>query len=82
MPARLYLYDTLIERLAQDLEDMAAALGQLIQEEHAIVGQRHVTRHWHVPPADQPRIREGMMGRATRVGRGLVSGICYPTGLH
>jgi len=37
-PARLYLYDTLLERLAQDLKDMAAALGQLIQEAHAVVG--------------------------------------------
>jgi hypothetical protein len=37
-PAKLYIYDTLLERLAQDLEDMAAELGQFIQEEHAIVG--------------------------------------------
>jgi hypothetical protein len=40
--ARLYLYDTLLERLAQDLKDMAAELGQFIQEEHAIVGHLHV----------------------------------------
>ena len=37
--AKLYLYETLLERLAQDLEDMAAELGQFIQEEHAMVGQ-------------------------------------------
>ena len=37
-PARLYVYDTLLERLAQDLEDMAAELGQFIQEAHAVVG--------------------------------------------
>jgi hypothetical protein len=35
---RLYVYDTLLERLAQDLEDMAAELGQFIQEAHAVVG--------------------------------------------
>jgi hypothetical protein len=29
-PARSYLYDTLLERLAQDLEDMAAELGPFI----------------------------------------------------
>jgi hypothetical protein len=27
-----------------------------------MVRQRHVTRHWHVAPADQPRIRDGVMG--------------------
>jgi hypothetical protein len=53
---KLYVYETLLEQLAQDLQDMAAARGQFIQEEHAIMGQRHVARHWHVPPADQPRI--------------------------
>jgi hypothetical protein len=68
-PAKLYVYDTLLEWLAQDLKDMAAKLGPCIQEEHAMVGQRHVTRHRHVAPADQPRIRDGMVGRATRAGR-------------
>lgn len=37
-PARLYAYETHLERLAQDLENMAAALGQFIQEAHAVVG--------------------------------------------
>jgi hypothetical protein len=67
-PARLYLYDSIIERLPQDLEDMAAALGQFIQAEHAVVGQRHLTRHRHVAPADQPRVRDGLVRRATRAG--------------
>jgi hypothetical protein len=35
---------------------MAAELGAFIQEKHAMVGQRHVARHRHVAPADQPRI--------------------------
>jgi hypothetical protein len=48
---------------------MAAELGQFIQEEHAMVGQRHVSRHRHVASADQPRIRDGMVGRATWAGR-------------
>jgi hypothetical protein len=38
-PAKLYVYDTLLERLAQDLQDMAAALGPFIREAHAVVGQ-------------------------------------------
>ena len=69
MPAKLYVYDTLLERLAQDLQDMAAELGPFIQEKHAVVGQRHVARHGDVAPADQPRIRDGVVGRATRAGR-------------
>jgi hypothetical protein len=35
----------LLKRLAQDLQDMTADLGQFIQEEQAIMGQRHVARH-------------------------------------
>ncbi len=34
----------LIERLAQNFQDMAAELGPCIQEEHAMVGQRHLAR--------------------------------------
>jgi hypothetical protein len=30
MPAKLYIYETLLERLAQDLEDMAAELRPFI----------------------------------------------------
>jgi hypothetical protein len=55
-PAKLYLYETIFKWLPQDLQDMAAALGEFIEEEHAIVGQRHVSRHRHVAPANQPRI--------------------------
>ena len=62
---RLYVYNTILERLPQDLQDMASKLGSLIQEEHAMVGQRHLARHRHAAPADQPRIRDGMVGRDT-----------------
>jgi hypothetical protein len=34
-----------------------------------MVGQRHVSRHRHVAATGQPRIRDGVMGRATRAGR-------------
>jgi hypothetical protein len=37
-------HHALIERLAQGLEDMAAEFGELIQEEHAVVRQRHCHR--------------------------------------
>jgi hypothetical protein len=66
--AKIYVYQTLLERLAQDLQDMAAALGPCIQEAHAVVGQRHLAGHRHVTTADQPRIRNGLVGRATRAG--------------
>jgi hypothetical protein len=39
-PATLYICETILKRLAQDLKDMAA-LGPSIQEEHAMVGPRH-----------------------------------------
>jgi hypothetical protein len=49
-PAKLYIYETLLERLAQDLEHMTAKLGPFIQEEDAVVGQRHVARPGTCPP--------------------------------
>jgi hypothetical protein len=69
MYGRLYLCDALLEWLAQDLKDMAAELGPFIQEEHAMVGQLHLARHRHVAAPNQPRIRDGVVGRATRAGR-------------
>jgi hypothetical protein len=66
---RLYAYGTLLEGLAQDLEHMTAKLGPFIQEEHTVVRRRHHARHRHVAPADQPDIRDGIVGSATRVGR-------------
>ena len=48
----------------QDLQDMAAELGQFIQKAHAMVGQRHLSRHRHVAAAEQPRIREGVMAES------------------
>jgi len=64
-PAKLYIYETLLGRLPQDLQAMAAALGPFIQEERTIVGQRYLARHRHVTPTDQSRIREGLVGRDT-----------------
>jgi hypothetical protein len=78
-PAKLYVYETLLERLPQDLQDMAAALGQLIQEEHAMVRQRHLARHGHVPPTDQSRIRDGLVG--ARHGRVVTTAVRSPVRL-
>src|SRR5262245_60782978 len=68
-PAKLYVYETLLQGLAQHLQDMAAALRQLIQEQHAVVGQRHLARHRHVAPTDQLHIRDRLMCGAKRTGR-------------
>jgi hypothetical protein len=68
-PAKLYIYETLLERLPHDLEDMAAALGPCIQAAHAVVRERHFTLRRHVAPADPPDIGDGVMGGAKRAGR-------------
>jgi hypothetical protein len=57
---RLYLCDALIEGLAQDPQDMAAALRPCIQQEHPMVRQRHLARHGDLPAADQAHLREGV----------------------
>jgi hypothetical protein len=62
---RLYLEDTLLEWLPQDLEDMAAARGPYIQAAHAVAGQRHFARPRRVAPADQPHTQDGLRGSAT-----------------
>jgi hypothetical protein len=50
-------------------DSMAPELRQLIQTEDPMVGQRHLARHRDVAAADPLRIREGVVGRATRAGR-------------
>jgi hypothetical protein len=49
---RSYLCHVVFERLAQDLEDLAAELGPFIQEQHAVVRQRHLAGHRDVAAAD------------------------------
>ena len=68
-PARLYVYETLLQRLASHLQDVAAALGQFIQEQHAIVCQRHLARHRHLTPADQPHVGDRVMRGTARADR-------------
>jgi hypothetical protein len=57
MLARLYAYDPIPERLAQDLQDVAAELRQLIQQEHPVVRQRHFAWPRHLPATDQPSLQ-------------------------
>jgi hypothetical protein len=46
----------ILERLAQDLEDLARARGLLIQQHEAVVRQRHLPRHGPRVAADQANI--------------------------
>src|SRR5262245_29600920 len=74
---RLYSCDAVLERLAQDLEPMAAELWPCIQAEDAVVRQRHLARQRPLAPADPPDVRDGVMRGATRAGRhpgGAVTG--------
>jgi hypothetical protein len=51
--AKLYSCETILEWLPQDLEDMAAARGPFIQEEHPMVRRRHLPRYRHLAATDQ-----------------------------
>jgi hypothetical protein len=62
----LYSCDTLLKRLAQDVQDMAAALRPLIQEADPMVRPRHLARHGHLAAPNPPDSGDGMMGSPTR----------------
>jgi hypothetical protein len=63
----LFCSDVVLERLPQDLQDMAAALGPCIQEAHPVVRERHLARPRPVAPADQAHIGDHL--RRPRHGR-------------
>ena len=54
-PEKLYVDETLLEGLPQDLQDMEAKLGQFIQAEHAVVGARHLARPRQVVPPNNSK---------------------------
>ena len=58
-----------LERLAQHLEHVAAELGQLVEEEHAVVRQRHLAGPRDGAAADQAGVGDGVVRRAERPGR-------------
>ncbi len=55
-----------LQRLAQRLQRAAAELRQLVEEQDAVVGERHLTRARRVAAADQPRGGDRVMGCAER----------------
>jgi hypothetical protein len=60
--------ETVLERLAQDLEDLALALGPLIQPQEAMRRQGHLPRRGQLAAAAQARIGDGVVGGAERAG--------------
>jgi hypothetical protein len=67
--AKLYVYETLLEGLAQDFQDVAAKLRELIEKHDTMVRQRHLAWHGHLAPTDQPDVRNGVVRSATRARR-------------
>ncbi len=56
----------LLHRLAEHLEHMASELGQLVEEEHAVVGEAHLTRAKGCSAADQTRVAHGVVRSTER----------------
>ena len=60
----------LLQRLAQRLQRGPVELGQLVEEEHAVVREGDLARRHPRPAADERRVRGGVVGRAERARRG------------
>src|SRR5262249_46195019 len=65
--------DPHLERLRQDLEHMALALGQLSQPQEAVVRQGYLPRYGPVTAAEQAHVRDGVV-RSQERARGDDSG--------
>jgi hypothetical protein len=61
--------EALLDRLAQNLEDIAAELWQFTQEEHAVMRHRHLTQHGDMPAPNQLHIRDHVVGGGKGTGR-------------
>ena len=65
LPARLSVYDTLLQQLPQHLQDMPVELRELIQREHAMGGSDTSLGISTWPPPIR-RIRDGLVKSAKR----------------
>ena len=61
--------------LAQGLDDVAAKFGQLVEEEYAVMGERHLTWTRVRTAADETRVRNGVVRGAE--GPGGDEGLAY-----
>jgi hypothetical protein len=65
-PAKSFLKTSVLERLAEHLEDVPPELRAFVQEAHAMVRQRPLARPRDLAATDQPHIRDGVMRGAKR----------------
>jgi hypothetical protein len=56
--------NSLFQRLAQRLQGIAAELGQLVEEEDAVVGEAHLPRAGNAAAADEAGVGDRVMRRA------------------
>ncbi len=68
-----------LERLAERLERVAAELGQLVEEEHAVVREADLARTRERPAADQPGVEMVACGARNGPGRTSPAGGCAAT---
>ena len=52
-----------LERLAQSLQGVAGELRELVEEQHAVMGEARLARRRHRPAADQAGRRDGVVRR-------------------
>ena len=64
---RLYVCETLLERLPQHLQPMACACGPLVEAQPAVMRQRHLAGHGHLAAADHADVGDSVVWGATRV---------------
>jgi hypothetical protein len=60
--------DSIVERLAQPVQHMPCAFGQLVEEEDAMVRQRHLPGHGDLAAANQADVGDGVVWGAERPG--------------
>ena len=65
-----------LERLAHDLQSLAAELGEFVEKQDAVVGERDFAGAGVGAAAEQAGIGDGVVGRAKRAGdeEGAVGG--------
>jgi hypothetical protein len=54
---------SILRRLAQCLPPVAAELGQLVEEEDAVVGEAHLPGTGDAPAADEPGVGDRVVGK-------------------
>jgi hypothetical protein len=65
----LFCSDIDLQRLTHDLEPMAPARRQLMQEKHAVGRPRPLAGHGHLPAADQAHLGDGLQRGAAGASR-------------